>query len=140
MGRQAVGLCVQDAGWDGAGAWRPEVDSVDVLFRAAVGATECSRWSSAAAEVVFESCRPHRHGDTRCPDRRPRSAPAERERVRSKVRSGYETGAQQDWDELLGGVEPQVSLGEGGLLEAAGASSYVAVEPTEPLRSTADRR
>ncbi len=65
---------------------------------------------------------------------------AERERVRSKVRSGYETGAQQDWDELLGGVEPQVSLGEGGLLEAADASSYVAVEPTEPFRYTADRR
>ncbi|GAA0690718.1 hypothetical protein GCM10009548_73160 [Streptomyces malaysiensis subsp. malaysiensis] len=49
---------MQDAGWDGAGARRPEVESVDVLFRAAGGATECLRWLSAAAEVVFENCLP----------------------------------------------------------------------------------
>ncbi|MFD7054330.1 gamma-glutamyltransferase [Streptomyces mirabilis] len=65
---------------------------------------------------------------------------AERERIRSKVRNGYNTGAEQDWVQLLGGVEPQISLEEGGLLEAAGASSYVAIEPTEPLRSAATRR
>ncbi|MFE0455195.1 hypothetical protein ACFW2D_28810 [Streptomyces sp. NPDC058914] len=62
---------------------------------------------------------------------------AERERVRRKVQNGYDTGAEQDWAELLGGVEPQVSLEEGGLLEAAGTSSYIAVEPTQPLRFAA---
>ncbi|MFD8077706.1 gamma-glutamyltransferase [Streptomyces sp. NPDC059718] len=64
----------------------------------------------------------------------------EREWVRGRVRNGYDTGGEQDWAELLGGVEPQVSLDEGGLLEAAGTSSYVAVEPTEPLRSASARR
>ncbi|MER6112577.1 TnsA-like heteromeric transposase endonuclease subunit [Streptomyces hirsutus] len=49
---------LQGAGWNRARARQPEVDSVDVLFRAAGGAKECSRWSSAAAEVVFESCPP----------------------------------------------------------------------------------
>lgn len=49
---------MQEAGWDGAGARQPEVESVDVLFRAAGGVTECSRWSSAAAEVLFEGCPP----------------------------------------------------------------------------------
>lgn len=48
-----------------AGCWvgrsgdrRPDVGSVDVLFQSVGGATECSRWSSAAGEVVFENCPP----------------------------------------------------------------------------------
>lgn len=49
---------MQEAGWGGARARRPEVESVDVRFRAAGGVTECSRWSSAAAEVLVESCPP----------------------------------------------------------------------------------
>ncbi|MFF7216851.1 hypothetical protein ACFZAU_41125 [Streptomyces sp. NPDC008238] len=57
---------------------------------------------------------------------------AEREWARSHVRNSYDTGAEQDWAELLGGVEPQVSLEEGGLLEAAGIASYIAVEPLRP--------
>ncbi|WP_438307005.1 gamma-glutamyltransferase (plasmid) [Streptomyces sp. HUAS TT11] len=63
----------------------------------------------------------------------------ERERVRRRVRSGYFAGADQDWAQLLGGVEPRVSLDEEGLWEAAGSSSYVAVEQSEPLRSAARR-
>lgn len=49
---------MRGAGWDGVGARRPEVESMDVLFRAAGGATQGSRWSSAAGEVVFENCSP----------------------------------------------------------------------------------
>ncbi|MFF8632560.1 TnsA-like heteromeric transposase endonuclease subunit [Streptomyces werraensis] len=52
-------LILYAGGWVGrGGACRPEVDSVDVLFRAAGEVTECSRWSSAGAEVLFEGCPP----------------------------------------------------------------------------------
>lgn len=47
-----------ERGRGGARAWRSEADSVDVLFRTAGGATECSGWSWAAAHVVFENCPP----------------------------------------------------------------------------------
>lgn len=56
---------MQGAGWGGVRARQPEVDSVDVLFRAAGGAVECSRWLSAAAEVAFESCPPLKSFPTR---------------------------------------------------------------------------
>ncbi|MFF0110949.1 TnsA-like heteromeric transposase endonuclease subunit [Streptomyces hirsutus] len=49
---------MQDAGWDKAQAGRLDVESVDVLFRAAGGTTGCSRWSAAASEVGFEHCPP----------------------------------------------------------------------------------
>lgn len=37
-----------------------DAGAVDVRFLAADGTTECSRWSEAAAEVVFEECPPLR--------------------------------------------------------------------------------